>query len=97
MITLFNRKELTITYQMEKQAKIRAALSQGGIDYRVKVVNRKSPSALSAGTRARTGSFGENPALSYEYIFYVKRSDYAAALALAEGSVTQTISGELNR
>lgn len=82
MIHIFNRKELYITYSMQSQAKIRNVLAENGIDYHVKVVNRKSPSPLAAGSRARTGTFGEKLELEYEYIFYVKKEDYERASLL---------------
>jgi len=79
MITLFNRREAYITYSMQEQSVIRSLLAQNGIDYSVKVINRKSPSPADAGSRARTGSFGENPGLMYEYIFYVHKDDIEKA------------------
>ena len=79
MITLWNRAELTLTYSLEEQAKIRTALAQNNIDYTVKTVNRKSPSPFSAGSRARTGTAGEKLDLMYEYIFYVKKDDLSLA------------------
>lgn len=82
MITLFNRKELIATFDMKKQGQVRALLQTNGIDYQVKVINRGSPSPFAAGTRARTGSFGQSMALSYEYKIYVKKADYERALSL---------------
>lgn len=77
MIHIFNRKELTITYSMETQAKIRDILSAEGIDYRIKTV-----SAFSSGSRTRSGSFGISADTAYEYKFYVKRNDYDRAALL---------------
>lgn len=79
MITIFNRKEVCITYSMQEQGEIRTLLAQNGIDYSVKVVNRKSPSPVDAGSRARTGSFGEDLSKMYEYIFYVRKNDIEKA------------------
>jgi len=79
MITLFNRKELLATFSVKQQAEVRDRLAAAGIDYRVKTVNRNSPSPLSD-TRARTGTLGQNMDLVYEYIIYVKRGDYEKAL-----------------
>ena len=79
MLTIFNRKELCITYSLEEQANIRNILCENQIDYQIKTVNRRSPSPVAAGTRARTGTFGENPGLAYEYIIYVKKDDYEKA------------------
>ena len=36
MITIFNRKELIVTTEMNRQAQVRDILSQNGIDYTVK-------------------------------------------------------------
>lgn len=82
MITWFNRKELLVTYDMKKQNEVRTLLQNNRIDYRVKVISRGNPSPFAAGTRARTGSFGEDPALHYEYKIYVKKDDYDKALSL---------------
>ena len=84
MITLFNRREAYITYSMQEQSVIRSLLAQNGIDYSVKVINRKSPSPADAGSRARTGSFGENPGLMYEYIFYVHKDDIEKARRIVQ-------------
>ena len=82
MITWCNRKELLVTYDMKKQNEVRTLLQNDHIDYRVKVISRGNPSPFAAGTRARTGSFGEDLALHYEYKIYVKKGDYEKALAL---------------
>lgn len=79
MITIFNRKELINTFSMEEQAKIRNALSAAKIDYKIKTVNMRSPSDFAAGMRNQTGTFGENPQFSYEFIFYVKKEDFEKA------------------
>lgn len=79
MITLLNRKELLSTYKIEEQAKVRDILSQNNVDYHVHVVNRKSPSPMNSGSRI-AGTFGENLAQEYEYIFYVKKADYDEAM-----------------
>lgn len=82
MITLFNRKELISTYDMGEQSEIRDILAQNKIDYDIKTLNRKSPSSLAAGSRARTGTFGEKLDLEYEYTIYVKKDDYEEAAYL---------------
>lgn len=82
MLTIFNRRELMIAYDMNRQAEIRSLLARNGINYSVKVINRKSPSVFAAGSRARAGTFGENLRLEYEYIFYVHKADYERAAAI---------------
>ncbi len=78
MITIFNRRELLTTYSMEKQAQVRDALSQNGINYRIKTDSRSSGSY----TRGRTGSFGQSSNYAYQYTIYVHRSDYEKACYL---------------
>ena len=43
MITIFNRKELLITYDMNKQSEVRTILQNHKIEYNVKVKNLLSP------------------------------------------------------
>lgn len=64
---------------MSGQSKIRTVLENNKIDYTIKTVNRKKTSPFDAGSRARTGSFGESADLMYEYIIYVKKQDYERA------------------
>ncbi len=86
MITIFNRKELTIAFSMKRQSEIREILRVNNIDYHIKTINRKSPSVFSTGERARTGTYGENLELSCEYIIYVKKQDYEQALHVTRGA-----------
>lgn len=81
MLTLWNRKEVAATYNMGKQANIRNLLADNQIDYEIKTINRNSPSALSD-TRARTGTFGQNMDIAYEYIVYVHKKDYETVAEL---------------
>ena len=80
MITVFNRKELLITFDMKRQHEVRDILAANNIDYIIKVANLMS--ASSFGGRARTGSFGVNQKSSYEYKIYVRKKDYDYALKL---------------
>lgn len=82
MLTIFNRKELTITYSMEQQAKIRDLLAVHKIDYRIKVVSRDG----SSGSRTRAGTLGQSMATIYEYIIFVRRKDYGIAQAIIAGN-----------
>lgn len=79
MITIFNRRELLTTYEMAQQAQARAVLDAAGVAYKVRVVDRKNGQAMLAGSRARTGSFGENMAMAYEYAIYVAKEDLERA------------------
>ena len=79
MITIFTRKELLVTFDMKRQCNVCDILSANGIKYVVKVSNRQNASVLG-GSRARTGSFGMNSNLSYEYKIYVHKKDYANAV-----------------
>ena len=82
MIWIFNRKELIATFSMEEQARIRNLLHDNNIDYSVKSVNRSSASAFAAGSRSRTGSFGNRQMDMYEYVIYVRKEDYELAKSL---------------
>lgn len=81
MITIFNRKELLITMDMNQQSNVRNILSANGIDYITKVRNLQN-SSMFENKRGRYGSFGINQSYSYEYKIYVHRKDYDYALSL---------------
>ena len=80
MLTIFNRKELITTMDMQRQANIRSVLSANGIAYTVRTENLQGSSAF--GGRGRSGSFGVDPNYSYEYHIYVHKNDYENALRL---------------
>ena len=84
MITIFNRKEVCITHDMNRQAEVRYILQGAGIDYRIKTVNRKTQVSLfsMAGTRAYTGNLGGNQMMDYEYRIFVHKDDYEEAMHL---------------
>ena len=87
MITVFNRSELTVCGTLEQSQKVSAALEQAGIEYHVASHSRTSPSVFSAGTRERSGTFGQSAADSWTYTIYVKREDLerARACLLSDG------------
>ena len=82
MISIFNRKELLITYDMKKQSEVRTILKNNEIEYKVKVKNILSPTPLNSGSRAHMGSVGIDLSKAYEYKIYVKVFDYEKALYL---------------
>lgn len=82
MITVFNRKELLVTYDMKRQSEIRTILGDYKIDYDVKVKNLLSSSPMRAGARTYTGTHGVDLTKSYEYKIYVKKTDYERAVLL---------------
>ncbi len=79
MINIFNRKELCIVFSMAEQSNIRQTLSENDIEYQIKTINRLASSPFASGTRSRSGSFGQNMDLNYEYIFFVYKKDYDKA------------------
>ena len=83
MITIFTRKELLITFDVKRQSDVRDILSANGVKYTVKVTNRQNAPVVSS-SRARTGSFGINTNLSYEYKIYVHKNDYDNAMRLIQ-------------
>ena len=78
MLTIFNRKELITTMDMQRQANIRSILSANGIAYTVRTENLQGSSAIGG----RSGSFGVDPNYSYEYHIYVHKNDHENALRL---------------
>lgn len=82
MITVFNRKELYMTYDMNILANVRNLLASHNIDYDYKSIDRKNPSPIAAGTRARTGTAFEKRDIEIQYYIYVHKSDYEKARAV---------------
>ena len=75
MITIFNRKELMTTYNMQEQARVRTILANQKIDYQVKTVNNTG----NGHARAYIGSAGQKMEHTYQYIIYVRKEDYDKA------------------
>ena len=81
MITIFTRKELIVTFDMKRQSDVCEILSSNGIKYAVKVTNCQNATVFGS-SRSRTGSFGMNTNLSFEYKIYVHKKDYDKAVRL---------------
>lgn len=84
MITLLNRKELIITFDVNRLAEIRNILMKHDIDYHIKTVNRAGVLPVDAGIRGRMGRVGERQDLMCEYVVYVQKNDYEKAMHLCE-------------
>ncbi|XCP84769.1 hypothetical protein ABXS75_17240 [Roseburia hominis] len=82
MITMLNRRELIITYDMKYQGEIRDILSQNHIDYKIVTDDRMDAPVPISGSRAYTGSMGTASKMQYAYRIYVRKEDYEAARAL---------------
>lgn len=82
MITIFNRKELLVTYDMNKQSDIRTILNSHNIEYKVKVFNTLGSSLTNSRTRGRRSNTNIDLTKTYEYKIYVKRNDYDKAMHL---------------
>lgn len=78
----WGKKELMCTFSIAQRTRVKEMLDAQGITYSCKTVNRRSPSPLSAGSRSRTGTFGENLENEYEYYIYVRKEDFARASSL---------------
>lgn len=76
MITIFNRKELFVTFSSEEQLRIRNILRDNNIEHYVKCQSR------NFWNRGRTGSFGLNSEYLYDYKIYVRNKDYEKAIYL---------------
>lgn len=84
MLTVLNRKELIISFDMKRIADVREILAANGIEYYVKTDNRQGSVYVFGSTRARTGTFGQDPKYMYEYIVYVNKKDWDRAKYLIE-------------
>ena len=81
MITIFNRREVLSTFDINRQADARRVLAQNGIRY---TVWARSPHTSSLGRtgRAYVGTLGMNMEYYYEYKIYVHKKDYDRAIGL---------------
>ncbi len=82
MVTVWNRKELCLTYSMEEQAKVRELLSANGVDYTVTTAGTHMRNVGLRGIGA--GRTWENTDWNIEYRIFVKKSDFARAAALLQ-------------
>lgn len=78
MITIFNRREVAITFSMTEQVRIRERLAARHIRYVVRVVSRNQH-------RGRIGGFGQNMDINNEYIIYVHKKDYELTRGILGG------------
>ncbi len=79
MIAVWNRKELTVTWDMGRQAEIRRILAEHHIPCTVKTENPQTTNFFGTTQRGRTGSFGVRSEYSYQYKIYVHKKDYEQA------------------
>ncbi|MDO4490080.1 MAG: hypothetical protein Q4B85_03285 [Lachnospiraceae bacterium] len=88
MITLFNRKELLITMDFNKQADVRGILSANKIPYIIKTINLQNSQVVGS-HRGRVGNLGIDQEYSYEYKVYVHKNDYDKAMGLINMRVSR--------
>ena len=81
MITIFNRKELILTYSMKEQGDVRMILAQNRIPYKIYTRNIGDMHSF----RGHTGTLGMNSDLLYEHRIYVHKDDYEKACAVING------------
>ena len=77
MITIFNRRQLAVTYALEEKIHICRVLAEQNIAYLVREIHRTAPHALTS-ERPRDGSFGKQSVTAY--FIYVKKTDFTAAV-----------------
>lgn len=82
MLTIFNRKELYVTFSLEDKSRIEDILDANSIRCYTRAVSR---SGGFGGSRARTGTMGQQMGMEYEYKIYVSRTDYEKARAFVKG------------
>jgi hypothetical protein len=81
MITVWNRKELFCTFDIQKQAQVRDILWKFDISYEVRVSDRAD---FFVGGRMISGERSNKPEHQTEYLIYVKKEDYERALFLVQ-------------
>ena len=83
MITLFNRAELLITYDLDRFHQVRDALTSAGIDFSYRAKDLTSPTLLDGlvggRLRGRTGTWGIRHDAQVEYRLYVHRDQWEQA------------------
>ena len=73
MLTIFNRAELLITYDLARFCQVRDALEAAGIDYTYKTRDQTSPTLTAAGSRERFGNANIRHSAQIEYRLFVHR------------------------
>ena len=77
MLTIFNRAELLITYDLNRFNRVRDALDGAGIDYVYRTKDLTSPTLLEGlaggSSRGRTGTLDISHDARVEYKLYVHR------------------------
>lgn len=86
MLTIFNRKEVLITYDINRFIKAKEILSVHSIRSISQTLNLQNSSILGS-SRARYGSFGLNPSFRYEYKLFVHKQDAQKALYLVSNGL----------
>lgn len=81
MITIFNRKEISVCQSMERFNEIRSILRSNNIKYTYRILDRNSSNVVGS-QRGRTGTFGQNLNSSKTYYIYVHKMDYDEAAGL---------------
>lgn len=82
MITIFNRKELFITFDMKEYARIRDILEANKIDYYLKITNPAVNGSISGGGRRPVVIPSSTRPIPYEHKIYVHKKDYEYASKL---------------
>lgn len=85
MITIFNRKELVLTYSMKTQADARMLLSQNKIPYKITKKNIGDIHSVRGHCGVPFGRGGLSSDLLYEYRIFVHKNDYEKACAILQG------------
>lgn len=82
MLTVFNRRELLVTFSADEQVRVRDILAGHHIDYQVKTTNPSARAHIGGSGRGRMGSAFVDQSAAYEYQIYVHKDDYERARSL---------------
>ena len=91
MITIFNRRQLAVTYALEEKIHICRVLAEQNIAYLVREIHRTAPHAITS-ERPRDGSFGKQSEMVTAYFIYVKKSDFTAAVKALGAKTAEKLS-----
>lgn len=78
MITIFNRKMVFRTFDMEKYLNARDILVENNVDFKMTIRNRRDYNSKAM----RKGSIYTGRRFSCEYSIYVHEKDYSRAVAV---------------
>ena len=79
VLTVFNRREVLVTFSSDEFARAREALAHAQINYVLRIVNLESAKGWGPDRRSTYGSLGMNQQYTKQYVLFVHKRDYVEA------------------